>query len=123
MTNPGGAARAADHLANERTFLAWIRTSLGVIGLGFAIAKFGTWMRQLGGEPAHLAEAARSARGMAVGLAMIGAGGLMAALAAWRHRQASRQIDAGEVHSAGAAIPAVTLMMLILTAAVAWLVL
>ncbi len=30
---------ARDHLANERTFLAWIRTALGLIGLGVIVAK------------------------------------------------------------------------------------
>ena len=30
-----------DHLANERTFLAWTRTSLGIFALGCAIARFG----------------------------------------------------------------------------------
>ncbi|CAF0810982.1 unnamed protein product [Rotaria sp. Silwood1] len=30
-----------DHLANERTFLAWIRTGLGIFAFGCAIAKFG----------------------------------------------------------------------------------
>lgn len=28
------------HLANERTFLAWIRTSLGIMAFGFIIEKF-----------------------------------------------------------------------------------
>jgi uncharacterized membrane protein YidH (DUF202 family) len=35
--NKGSLAR--DHLANERTFLAWLRTSLGSVGLGVAVAK------------------------------------------------------------------------------------
>lgn len=35
--NKGSHAR--DHLANERTFLAWLRTSLGAIGLGVAVAR------------------------------------------------------------------------------------
>ena len=30
---------ARDHLANERTFLAWVRTGLAVIGLGVLIGK------------------------------------------------------------------------------------
>ena len=30
-----------DHLANERTFLAWTRTSLGIFGFGCAVARFG----------------------------------------------------------------------------------
>jgi putative membrane protein len=30
----------ATHAANERTYLAWIRTSIALIGLGFIIGKF-----------------------------------------------------------------------------------
>jgi putative membrane protein len=30
-----------DHLANERTFLAWTRTSLAIFAIGLAIARFG----------------------------------------------------------------------------------
>jgi putative membrane protein len=38
VTNSGSTAR--DHLANERTLLAWVRTSASMIALGIAIAKF-----------------------------------------------------------------------------------
>jgi len=34
--------RARDHLANERTYLAWLRTAIGVLALAAAIARFGT---------------------------------------------------------------------------------
>ncbi|MCE3276378.1 MAG: putative rane protein [Propionibacteriaceae bacterium] len=33
-------SRARTHLANERTFLAWLRTGLGLIVLGLAAAQF-----------------------------------------------------------------------------------
>ncbi len=33
-------SRARTHLANERTFLAWLRTGLGLIVLGLAVAQF-----------------------------------------------------------------------------------
>ncbi len=39
IENSGSQAR--DHLANERTFLAWVRTSLAFVGLGVVIAKVG----------------------------------------------------------------------------------
>jgi hypothetical protein len=42
--------RASEYLANERTFLAWIRTSIAIISLGFVIAKFGVWLRELATE-------------------------------------------------------------------------
>ena len=34
-------------LANERTFLAWLRTSIAVMSLGFVVARFGLWLREL----------------------------------------------------------------------------
>jgi putative membrane protein len=37
----------ADHLANERTFLAWIRTSIALMGFGFVIVKFALFIRQI----------------------------------------------------------------------------
>jgi putative membrane protein len=33
--------KVTHHLANERTFLAWIRTGLAVIGFGFVVERFG----------------------------------------------------------------------------------
>jgi uncharacterized membrane protein YidH (DUF202 family) len=43
-----GEGRVSDYLANERTFLAWIRTSIAVMSLGFVVAKFSLWLRLLG---------------------------------------------------------------------------
>jgi putative membrane protein len=35
------------YFAAERTFLAWIRTGIALMGFGFAIARFGLFMREL----------------------------------------------------------------------------
>jgi putative membrane protein len=32
--------QAAEYLANDRTFLAWVRTSIAVVSLGFVVTKF-----------------------------------------------------------------------------------
>ncbi len=37
VENSGSTAR--DHLANERTFLAWVRTALGLVGLGAVLER------------------------------------------------------------------------------------
>jgi len=37
----GNPSRARDHLANERTYLAWLRTGANVMILGLVVAKFG----------------------------------------------------------------------------------
>src|ERR1700722_13809558 len=36
-----------DHLANERTFLAWIRTNIGIMAFGFVVERFTFFMRQI----------------------------------------------------------------------------
>lgn len=40
--------KVTDHLANERTFLAWIRTSLAIMGFGFVVERFGLLLREIG---------------------------------------------------------------------------
>ena len=42
------ADRSQQHLANERTFLSWLRTSIALIGLGFIVARFGLFLREFG---------------------------------------------------------------------------
>lgn len=42
-----GSKNLADHLANERTFLAWIRTSVGIMAFGFVVEKFALFVRQM----------------------------------------------------------------------------
>jgi putative membrane protein len=42
------ADHSQQHLANERTFLSWLRTSIALIGLGFIVARFGLFLREFG---------------------------------------------------------------------------
>ncbi|MDD3789229.1 MAG: DUF202 domain-containing protein [Petrimonas sp.] len=39
--------KVSDHLANQRTFLAWIRTSIALMGFGFVIVKFAVFLREM----------------------------------------------------------------------------
>ncbi|HEV2576495.1 MAG TPA: DUF202 domain-containing protein [Acidobacteriaceae bacterium] len=41
------------YFAAERTFLAWIRTGLGLMGVGFAVSRFGLFLRELSNTPQH----------------------------------------------------------------------
>ena len=36
-----------DHMANERTFLAWVRTSIGIMAFGFVVEKFALFIKRL----------------------------------------------------------------------------
>lgn len=71
--------RVSGRLANERTYLAWLRTGIATVGLGFVVAKFGLAIRELTGVSAlpedsyHLSSI--------IGIALSLFGGLMILLA------------------------------------------
>jgi uncharacterized membrane protein YidH (DUF202 family) len=72
-------ARYTDHAANERTFLAWIRTGLAVAAFGFFIVKLNVLLDAIGdGSPPHpVAENAGAFAAVApryAGLAMVAIG-------------------------------------------------
>jgi putative membrane protein len=48
----GGVKDARVYLAAERTFLAWIRTGLTLMGFGFVVARFSLFLRELEALPA-----------------------------------------------------------------------
>ena len=80
ITQPNTGSVARDHLANERTYLAWLRTGISVAALGVAVAKFAP----------H-----RGANAVVAGLILIGAGLLVAAFGTYRYRAVGRDLDAG----------------------------
>lgn len=86
-------AGPADYLANERTFLAWIRTSIALMGFGFVIVKFALFIRQITvalGEKVTVSNKGYSA---VIGVTMIALGALMATFAYIRYRNIERQLN------------------------------
>lgn len=85
------------HQANERTMLAWIRTGIALMAFGFAIARFGVFLRQVAGVE-QLAVPPRHGVGSTwVGAALVGLGMLANLLATIRYSQIHRAIERGDV--------------------------
>lgn len=85
-----------DHAANERTFLAWVRTAMAVVGFGLAAARLGTATENLYTE-----------------LALVVAGGLVMVLAYVRMRVIKKSIDIDEAASDDPSIGDKLMLMLI----------
>lgn len=47
MNDKKNDTKLREHLANERTFLAWVRTAVALIGLGFVIVKFAVFLKEV----------------------------------------------------------------------------
>ena len=86
------------YLAAERTFLAWIRTGLALMGFGFLAARFGLFITEE-------ASSGRPPSGhpdftIPMGIALIVSGVAVNAYAAWRYNRYLRALERGEFRPA-----------------------
>ena len=87
------------HMANERTFLAWIRTSIGIMAFGFVVVKFALFIKQIasllansGFPEMHIVQPPHGYSSF-FGIALVGLGALMGVLAFVRYKKVEKQID------------------------------
>ncbi len=103
LSNPTNLyAWQRNHMANERTFLAWCRTGISLIAFGFVIERFDILIREMqifsakngvpAGPPIHL----HSTRLM--GLIALGLGVVIIVLAGWRFFYIRRHINRGDTN-------------------------
>ncbi|MFT4119627.1 YidH family protein [Bradyrhizobium sp.] len=99
--------RYSDHAANERTFLAWVRTGIAIIAFGFVVEKFNLFVRTM-------AEASKLDGGSRLqvdrftgpfshydGLVLILIGIAIIVIALFRFVRTGRMIDDARSHSGG----------------------
>ncbi len=98
--------RARDHLANERTFLAWVRTGAAIVVFGFAIGRFSIAIRQLTALQGHGVRTAGLSVWIGSGTIVAGVALVIAGLA--RYRKTKTQLDAGTFEPAGFLLDLVT---------------
>ncbi len=86
-----------DHAANERTYLAWMRTGIAIIAFGFVLERFDiflhTIVRTLGEAPGQ----SLSHGGREAGVALVVAGLVTLAASTWRFVVTSRRISSEQI--------------------------
>lgn len=126
--------RVSDHLANERTFLAWIRTSIGIMAFGFVVVRFSLFMKQLTsllnrqGAGASGAAANSSSPAMAVvapaaehghsafiGIVLVASGLLTTLFAFIRFKKTEAQIESASYRSSTPLIWLVTAFIMLVS--------
>jgi putative membrane protein len=81
-------------MAVERTFLAWIRTGLSLMGFGFVVARFGLFLREL--SEVALDQSVRvTGFSMWAGTTMVLVGVVVNVVAAVQHLKTIRHLNAG----------------------------
>jgi putative membrane protein len=83
--------------AAERTLLAWIRTGIAIVGLGFVVERFGLFLQLMvasGGANAHVRFTGYSA---AIGITLVLLGAVAMLLAAQQHRSFIRTLPLADM--------------------------
>ena len=82
-------------MANERTFLAWIRTNIGIIAFGFVIERFGLFIKRMDlflGKGTIQNPLLAHGHSEIVGMLIVGFGTIMSLLAYLNFKNAEKQI-------------------------------
>jgi putative membrane protein len=96
--------RTRNLLASERTFLAWIRTSLGIMAFGFVVEKFALFIKQIAvvfpkQNTSEITPTTTSGNASYFGILLIGFGAILGLCAYLKHRQTKKQIEHGVYRS------------------------
>lgn len=90
-SSPGSNTETREHLANERTLLAWVRTGIGLISVGFVVERAGALASSVGQGTDASTEI--------FGLSLVGLGCVALVVGARQFFASRRMIRAGEFES------------------------
>ena len=97
MKNANEGTALRDHLANERTFLAWIRTSIGIMAFGFVVEKFSLFIKEMAAilGKTHIDNTPLFLHGASsvFGIALVALGAVIALLAFIKYTMICHQIE------------------------------
>jgi Predicted membrane protein len=107
---------AREHLANERTLLAWIRTSIGIMAFGFVVVKFSLFIRQISlllGKNVTIPP--QHGYSSVIGILLVAVGALVLLLSYLKYKKTERQLNNGIFKSSSTLIFLLTVIILLIS--------
>lgn len=109
-----------DHLANERTFLAWLRTGIGVMAFGFVVVKFSLFLKQLSlifGNQNIIHSKGYSAE---IGILLVVFGLIISIFGYFRYKKTEKQINEDSFKNNSFLIGLSTIILIVFTLILIW---
>ncbi len=85
-----------EQMSNERTFLSWIRTGIGIMVFGFVIVKFSLFVNQLPATFFKDSDIPKNGFTIFLGIALVLTGALTILLSYWKYKQTHKLLQEGE---------------------------
>ncbi len=89
------------HMANERTFLAWIRTSIAIMAFGFVVEKFSLFVKQMAFYLGKESSPPPPGYSSIIGVILVGVGVTMSIFSFIRYRSVEHQIEENSYQPSG----------------------
>ena len=105
-----------DHLANERTHLAWIRTSIGIMAFGFVVVKFSLFMKQISfllGK--QIALPPQSNYSSMIGILLVAFGTVILFFSYLKYKKIEKQLDSASYQSSSVLILSLTIILFVIS--------
>jgi putative membrane protein len=91
---------ANDQMANERTFLAWIRTGIGIMVFGFVIVKFSLFVNHLPSRFFQEPDLPKNVSTILIGIGLVLTGAITILLSYFRYKKTNQLLEQGKyLHS------------------------
>ncbi|MGI8950908.1 MAG: YidH family protein [Chitinophagaceae bacterium] len=106
--------KASDHLANERTYLAWIRTCIGIMAFGFVVVKFSLFIKELSmvlGKQLIIQQHGYSA---IIGVFLVAFGALLTLFSFLRYKLTEKQLNVGTYKPSSLLLTILTIFVVII---------
>jgi putative membrane protein len=106
---------AGNHLANERTFLAWIRTSIGIMAFGFVVVKFSLFVKQISLILSKTDIVQSKGYSSVAGIVIVVVGAFTAVLSYARYKHTERQLREGRFRNSSLLITLLTVFIFVVS--------
>lgn len=107
--------KANDHLANERTYLAWIRTGIGIMAFGFVVVKFSLFVKQIGLALGTEVNTPSHGYSAIIGIVLVALGVVSILFSFLQYRKTDRQLKTGNYRPSTVLTSALTGVILLIS--------
>ena len=107
---------AREHLANERTLLAWIRTSIGIMAFGFVVVKFSLFIKQISlllGKNVSIPP--QHGYSSVIGILLVAVGALVLLLSYLKYKKTEKQLNNENFRSSSTLVFSLTIIILLIS--------
>lgn len=107
---------ASEHLANERTLLAWIRTSIGIMAFGFVVVKFSLFIKQISLIlDKNIRIPPQRGYSSLIGILLVGVGAIVLLLSYLKYKKTEKQLNNENFKSSSTLVFSLAITILIIS--------